>query len=547
MALFLSAEQRSIEQVFSAPEKYVIPVYQRPYSWEYEQCFQLYKDITSAFENNKNDYFIGNIIIAKSSTERMNRYVVDGQQRLITIWLFLRVANILYPELKILKKMTVTESREEGVEDELNIRSNVFERGDEQFLRDIFSITTQESLELRFRSFCNRYGRFVETKSENQLERNLIWFYIWLKNFKEKDDIRCKEFIFYVIDQVFLLPIELTGDSVDEANRKALIIFETINNRGMNLEDADIFKAKLYDKAVALKEEENFIRLWLDFRTAAEDMGLSVDDIFRYYSHIIRGKQKITSSETSLRELFIDADYSPLITKQYSEVMSDLLKIIECLRYIEFSQSAKNEISKWMQVIKAYSNQYPNFAVVSFLFINGYEQEESLIALLKSLIRYVYYTGSTTTVKFEIYNIVKKVCNDEPVDDYRTKRAADYQLSYHPRLRKGFALLAYYLQNGVPLSEFTYDKIITYKDTEDNNSFFYDERLQKSNYVEMIGNDIILDKPKKYIDWQEKRKYYSTSGITEVNDLIGETDILSLIEKRTEYAQSAFSKFFFCE
>ena len=51
MPLVLSAEQRSIEQVFSAPELFVVPAYQRPYSWEYDQVIQLYKDLTTAFED----------------------------------------------------------------------------------------------------------------------------------------------------------------------------------------------------------------------------------------------------------------------------------------------------------------------------------------------------------------------------------------------------------------------------------------------------------------------------------------------------------------
>jgi uncharacterized protein with ParB-like and HNH nuclease domain len=48
--------------------------------------------------------------------------------------------------------------------------------------------------------------------------------------------------------RVYLLPIELIGKTSNEALDKALVIFETINNRGMNLEDADIFKAKLFKR-----------------------------------------------------------------------------------------------------------------------------------------------------------------------------------------------------------------------------------------------------------------------------------------------------------
>lgn len=541
MALVLSAEQRSIEQIFSAPENFVIPAYQRPYSWEYDQCFQLYKDLTSAFEDNKKDYFIGNVIIAKSATERTNRYVVDGQQRLITIWLFLRIANLLFPDLKVLKKMTVVESRKEGVADELNIRSRVFEKGDDEALLDIFDYKTKDDFDVRYRACCNRNGRFVESRCGSRVEISAIWLYIWLNSFKEKDSQRCEDFIFYVIDQVFLLPIELTGDSVDEANNKALKIFETINNRGMNLEDADIFKAKLYDKAVANNEKDDFIRQWQDFRIQTEDLNLGVDDIFRYYSHIIRGKLRITSSETNLRELFVDADYSPLISKSYSEVMSDLIKILDCLKYINFKQSDSTELSKWMQVIRAYSNQYPNYAIVTFLFTKGFDHDSELIELLQSMIRYVYYAGSTTSVKFEIYNIIKAICNDEFVSGYRTRRDIDTKLYYHPRLRKGFALLSYYLQGGKPLADYVYDKILTYKDSE---GLFKDEQ-QAVACIESIGNDIIIDKPKKHLDWIEKRSYYSTSGITEVNEITKETNIVALIEKRTKMIQATLDNYFF--
>lgn len=546
MALVLSAEQRSIEQIFSAPENFVIPAYQRPYSWEYDQCFQLYKDLTCAFEDNKKDYFIGNVIIAKSATERTNRYVVDGQQRLITIWLFLRIANLLFPELKVLKKMTVIESRKEGVADELNIHSMVFEKGDDDALLGIFGYKTQEAFDRRYIECCNRNGRFVESRCESKVEISAIWLYVWLKNFKEKDAARCEDFIFYVIDQVFLLPIELTGDSVDEANNKALKIFETINNRGMNLEDADIFKAKLYDKAVANNGKEDFIRQWQNFRILAEeDLMLDVDDIFRYYSHIIRGKQRITSSETNLRELFVDADYSPLISKTYTEVMADLMKIIDCLKYIDYKQSDSSELSKWMQVIKAYSNQYPSYAIVTFLFIKGFDRDSELQNLLQSIIRYVYYTGSTTTVKFEIYNIIKAICNDEFVNDYRTKRDPDAKLYYHPRLRKGFALLSYYLQGGKPLADYAYDKILTYKDAEGIFVDLFKNEQEVAASIESIGNDIILDRPKKYLDWAEKRNYYSTSGLTEVNEITVESDIVALIEKRTKQIQASLDNYFF--
>lgn len=69
MALSLSAEQKDLKSLFINDDKYIIPTFQRPYSWTEEQLLQLYYDITNAFENGE-DYFLGNIILAKSRTDK---------------------------------------------------------------------------------------------------------------------------------------------------------------------------------------------------------------------------------------------------------------------------------------------------------------------------------------------------------------------------------------------------------------------------------------------------------------------------------------------
>ena len=118
-----------------------------------------------------------------------------------------------------------------------------------------------------------------------------------------------------------MLPIVLSADGQEDAENKALTIFETINNRGMDLEDAHIFKARLYDSAYTKEQREEFIAMWVDFKTDCDELKLSVDDIFRYYSHIIRGRQRITSNEKRLREFFSNEPFSPLKTLNYKEVL----------------------------------------------------------------------------------------------------------------------------------------------------------------------------------------------------------------------------------
>ncbi len=69
----------------------VIPIYQRLYSWEKEQCKQLWDDIIKIGGNDKMDgHFIGSILYVRDGfTHSAPLLIIDGQQRLTTITLLL--------------------------------------------------------------------------------------------------------------------------------------------------------------------------------------------------------------------------------------------------------------------------------------------------------------------------------------------------------------------------------------------------------------------------------------------------------------------------
>ncbi len=71
--------------------QFVIPIYQRVYSWEKEQCKQLWDDIIKIGGNDKMDgHFIGSILyVMKNKTTYSTLLIIDGQQRLTTITLLL--------------------------------------------------------------------------------------------------------------------------------------------------------------------------------------------------------------------------------------------------------------------------------------------------------------------------------------------------------------------------------------------------------------------------------------------------------------------------
>src|SRR5262245_16832377 len=65
---------------------YVIPRFQRPYSWEREHVEDFWDD---AIASDDNDYFIGSMVVFPEGQDRNTYSIVDGQQRLTTITLLL--------------------------------------------------------------------------------------------------------------------------------------------------------------------------------------------------------------------------------------------------------------------------------------------------------------------------------------------------------------------------------------------------------------------------------------------------------------------------
>lgn len=506
MALSLSAEQKSVYDIFYNNVQYIIPDYQRSYSWGFDQCNQLYLDFISAFDEDC-DFFIGNIIIARSLDERKKPQVVDGQQRLITLWLLLKALSVLCPGLKIKENFLVNVSVRRNEEDILKIESEVFETSDNEDIKHIYTYDSKEYYK-RLSEVCNSKGEINESKCISRFEYVSLMFY---QNLCKTAESRLEDFTSFILDHIFLLPIELTGDNMEVASNKALTIFETINNRGMSLENADIFKAKLYYRSTLNREEGIFKKLWAEFRLSTEDLGIKVDDVFRYYSHIIRGRENIVTSEKNLRDFFLLDSASPIFKNNYQETMSDLLRITEILQLLQKLESSDSVIGPWLQILDAYTNSYPRYAVVNYLFVNRAFTNEDFLIFLKKVIRYAYSLGATTNVKFEVYKIIGKTYMQLPIDEYFIWEPIE-NFNQYRMLRKGYSLLYYYLSGGSFMPRFWYDKLMANSDRVMLKALGWtDEQIDDG--LKSIANTIVVDIPIKRKPLVEKFGYYQENGL----------------------------------
>ena len=90
----ITATEVNVAKIFSNDYAFEIPPYQRPYAWELEQVSELFSDLIDALEEHAEAYFLGSIVLIKSSAVA-DAKIVDGQQRLTTLTILISVIRDL--------------------------------------------------------------------------------------------------------------------------------------------------------------------------------------------------------------------------------------------------------------------------------------------------------------------------------------------------------------------------------------------------------------------------------------------------------------------
>ena len=440
MALTLNAEQKSIYDIFSGKTHYYIPPYQRPYSWQIQHCRELFEDLKREFYNEeKEGYFLGNIVLAWSAEEKNRFEVIDGQQRLTTLLLLLKVILSFDSENSDIKNaIWLIDNRTKEIIGERLQFSDYVEKGS----------LYQEVLDLDLSSeLCEE-----EIDEKNLFMQNICYFYKEIKALNEYEKI--EKFVDFLLYDVSLLPIE-TGDSTSgKAREKALKIFETINNRGLNLSNADIFKARLYEEALNELEEDKFIELWNQFERNVNETKYSIDDVFYIYMHIIRGQEGIRSRELNIRDFFMEESYSPFITFRYDEILYAVLKVVHLINFFEdvmINPMKYGELTKWFQIIGEYNNReiilfHEPLLLLAipiiklyFLDLNNYEE---IILNFKIMIKYLL----KRSIKSEyLYSLISKMVHNENIKYYNDINV--FTMSYDENERMKFLLNFYLNEN----------------------------------------------------------------------------------------------------
>lgn len=209
------------DTLFDTEAHYVIPRYQRAYAWEDKEIVQLIDDINDS----TGDYYIGSLVVAKVKGKVETYEVVDGQQRLTTLYLLLHyLVSCGRLEGEVGKTLS------------FDCRPN-----------SNYTLTHIQGLLLDRNSLAD---------NEDRLEQSIMnGLKVIDQKFTTGDAIDVAAFI-ERLNSVILYRIEVPEHT--DLNR----YFEIMNTRGEQLEQHDILKAKLMGYLSKGSEQEFFSRVW---------------------------------------------------------------------------------------------------------------------------------------------------------------------------------------------------------------------------------------------------------------------------------------------
>jgi len=220
--------------LISGTDKFIVPKFQRDYSWDYEQWDDLWQDIEIML-NMKDEHYMGYLVLQTNNNK--DYQIIDGQQRFTTLT-FLIIATI-----KAIKHLA-----EQGIDAENNnqrvqtLINTYIGKVDPVTLDYNNKLVLNRNNDSYYRDYIVKMGNLVtrNTKATEKLMKRCFEFFETKLKDKFATGQEYANYITNVIDNLHFTRILVT----DELN--AFKVFETLNARGVQLSSADLLKNYLF-------------------------------------------------------------------------------------------------------------------------------------------------------------------------------------------------------------------------------------------------------------------------------------------------------------
>ncbi|WP_455146241.1 DUF262 domain-containing protein [Streptococcus constellatus] len=504
MSTTIEVNKQSVEVLLGSGKSkpFVVPEYQRPYAWTEEQVETLFEDLwdfaaTSGGIDREGSYFLGSIVSYEN--EDGEQEIIDGQQRITSLFLLLRAIYTKLVEIpesersleakNFIGKIEPTIWRTDKltgavVYEDILLRSRVMNNDGNEILRSIL------------KTGC------ADKNAKDNYSRNYRYFQELIDKHSVEDPFRVYPFIYALLNQAILLPI--TADTQDTA----LTIFSTLNDRGLPLSDADIFKAKMYNHLVKSEDKKVFIERWKDLDEQAIDANESIQQLFYYNMFYSRALEQDTKTTTpGVRKYYAINKFERLYEP---ELMDTLFVILNLWKIVNKGEKLENEawsnnikIKQTLDILSSYPNEFWKYPVV--IYYVCYRNEENFEArfavflnkLLMELMTQYLMTPTINAVKPSILKLNSAIItSDVPIFEFKEINLAQLEpYIQNPNrnvVRMLLKILGYEQQEELFPVQWQIEHILPQK-WQDN--YFLDESEMKiKEIIEHIGNKLPFEK-----------------------------------------------------
>lgn len=256
----MQAGETILRDIIQGEKQYIIPLFQRPYSWGKTQWEQLWNDIMELWESDSNSpHFFGSIVTMQieSSPEGVSKFLlIDGQQRLTTIL-------ILLSTLRDQAEINNNKNLAKEINDKYLI--NAYEEGE-----NIYKLLPTQIDRHFFNQIINQ-NQFEDRQSKQGIYECYQFFTRKIKRFPDND---YKKLISIIGGCLIVISIVLGKDD------NPYLVFESLNAKGQPLTQADLIRNYLFMGIEGNKQDKIYEQYWLPMQNLLQD---NLTDFMRHY------------------------------------------------------------------------------------------------------------------------------------------------------------------------------------------------------------------------------------------------------------------------
>ena len=496
---------------------FYIPVFQRNYDWDTDNCQQLFSDLETIALSNK-DHFIGNIVYVNTGTATDQEYnIIDGQQRITSVMLFMKALHDSTGDIKLQRSIRNGYLLNTDDEDEVKMKLKQVESDSAVFEKLILHKEFREE-------------DFTAEEQRSNIYRNYEFF-------KEKileSSIELQE-LYNAVSRLEIIDVLLTTEDPQE-------VFESMNSTGKNLTNTDLLRNYLLMALPYEAQKKLYQKYWAKIE---KNVGLKLME--QYMVHYLIMKRKSDSITIRKRSAKVNKNnlydcykiyFSPAekADNGIEKLMADMYRYSPIYKRIVNNDNVKSELDKAIYELIYELNA--DQAAIFLLYLLDYQKEndisdDDMVQAVRAIISYAFrlrmFKGSVSSQFFAL--AIQYFEKGEGIDSFvdrvwnaLTSGQGSYRFPRDIEFRNIFETKDFYLEFKPPLIRY-----ILYKF----------ERNRTKEVVEPLNTTIDHILPRDATQW---RDYLANIQDTTYPELIHKIGNLTLTKLNSEMSNRPFEE-----